>query len=962
MRLTSLVSAFFAILVLLASIGCDGDSEQSGSASSAGAGGPSSPQRSAAVAGTRPALPVAVRKVLESATGTVRPAGGRIALVGGIELLFPADAVDAEIPVTLRLLDGAALYPGPGDDRLVIECDAPIKQFRKQVEIRIPLIADVKPEQAQDLIVGRIDETTGSAMVYPARVEVADGRTHLVVSTDRFSGWILFGGKLYLGYKAIGAVGNVLDLAKYHLWDSIPASRDPIRIPIYSQGLSPECLAGSIQMATKAVDPHCGETWKILEAGRIKGGCPNLSAAWNSGLAQIAQERSGAAPTICWWDAVFDMRGTPLLGALNRYLRRAIGVRGHPIVFGSTALRDKDRPTFHAVVLVGYDANGNWWVVDPQVKNKDDMKPVKKTADELGLSGGIKNNFLTMELNAELKYHREIPFVTVNVPPRGVWFEGPAGIDKTVYVFDWDGRQPGGQAWIRKNSLDESDNPPPPVAGVIAGDMTRLSMMASSPGVGLEVINADPDAPRRAEVSMQIVNLETNKVVAPTGDTGPLQQSLTIPPHSRAYVKFSVDLKHLRGESRSDQRFRATVTALSDAVPGNASEGMLIDRASFEFVLAPEVLPVGYWVLKERRAADSKLYKDDDSDPQGKIVTTHKKVAEGKFEGTHTINGQIRLKGTRLMTQDGDFSNIEMDYMCTASGDLTWDALPDIIPTGATWSIGVTGSVTETCKPDHPAARYFVKSARRRAAVPTLFDPSGDGLGCWFDHAEYPVFAHTFAKEGFHAGTVMMLGHNKSVLRIGVNDNVSEDVKIAFKNVPDGTTQTSELFIVLLKGRTPAASVGEACIYEFKKTPPRELEAKLKAVLADPGYTAPPLPDFTRGATAAPSASPSSPQPSPGAGATRMLGLKHLPPALAAREEAVFEINVEKPPVSASYAWDFGEPSFKGKPCAWTDTNRCKYSYGKPGKYTITVTVRDKAKYAVVLDKKSWTVEVGPEK
>lgn len=99
-------------------------------------------------------------------------------------------------------------------------------------------------------------------------------------------------------------------------------------------------------------------------------------------------------------------------------------------------------------------------------------------------------------------------------------------------------------------------------------------------------------------------------------------------------------------------------------------------------------------------------------------------------------------------------------------------------------------------------------------------------------------------------------------------------------------------------------------------------------------------------------------------GKTRMVGLATAPKEPRAGMKVAFEIAVENPPAAASYSWSFGEKFYKGRPStsAWTETPRASSFYSKPGKYTVTVTVRNKRRYQDILDKKRWTVNVAPAK
>lgn len=75
-----------------------------------------------------------------------------------------------------------------------------------------------------------------------------------------------------------------------------------------------------------------------------------------------------------------------------------------------------------------------------------------------------------------------------------------------------------------------------------------------------------------------------------------------------------------------------------------------------------------------------------------------------------------------------------------------------------------------------------------------------------------------------------------------------------------------------------------------------------------------------------------------------------------------FYLVAENLPANPSFDWDFGEPYFRSGGYTsyqlWTDTPEATWYYAEAGDFTITVLVRDKDNYPVILDTLTWYVTV----
>jgi len=96
----------------------------------------------------------------------------------------------------------------------------------------------------------------------------------------------------------------------------------------------------------------------------------------------------------------------------------------------------------------------------------------------------------------------------------------------------------------------------------------------------------------------------------------------------------------------------------------------------------------------------------------------------------------------------------------------------------------------------------------------------------------------------------------------------------------------------------------------------------------------------------------------PSSGGGILTGLSYLPSSPVTGQDITFTVNTNNPPANPSYSWDMGEAFFDGQPVAWTGEPTFTYNYYNPGRYTVTVQLRDKDNYTTILDEKSWDVVV----
>jgi len=108
-----------------------------------------------------------------------------------------------------------------------------------------------------------------------------------------------------------------------------------------------------------------------------------------------------------------------------------------------------------------------------------------------------------------------------------------------------------------------------------------------------------------------------------------------------------------------------------------------------------------------------------------------------------------------------------------------------------------------------------------------------------------------------------------------------------------------------------------------------------------------------------PAAEPTPEEPTP---QTRLLELVIIPDPPSVGSDTQFYLVTENLPVNPSIEWDFGEPYFRSGGYTsyqlWTDVPEATWYYTESGDFTITVLVRDKDNYTVILDTLTWYVTV----
>lgn len=504
-------------LALLFVVGCS--SEQGPTAP----GGPDGPDTPTPTTPTDPPL---------THTSQVGSTGGRVGLADGTAAVFPPGAVQGTTQVTVARREVSSYLDGASaTGRTVIRFEAGVTSFAQDVEIRVPLPADLTPADSLHVTAGVIDDTTGAITVVHPSIQTLEGKPFVVVKTRHFSDWIfewLGGGK------------------------RPPASAGPLEIPYYNQGESGYCWATSLQMVTRAV--RHDETYTIPEiVGRMgidEGGITSISFRLSPTIAQIVKDRTGVRPTRQTWDWVNANQ-------MKEYLKREIGLERRPVALFATMWN-------HAVVVVGYD--GDTFILHDPASTRTEVGYEARPWSAIGGAMGVTDNFVT--LVAPVPFATTTSPVRVNVLPRAFRVSKPStGADdpSAVYHYRWDHGRTGGYAF-RHATSDEG-------VETLPGGVRTLSVDGD-----VQLSNASRSEP--AEVS---VWMDVTAMGAPTGvGHVSIQRTVTVGPNAVASFRpGDLPVDTFRYNRATPTEYLVSVSALVGATR--------VDRTSFRFSIDPVV-------------------------------------------------------------------------------------------------------------------------------------------------------------------------------------------------------------------------------------------------------------------------------------------------------------------------------------------------------------------------------------
>jgi hypothetical protein len=416
-----------------------------------------------------------------SAQQRIGPDGGTVRLPDGTRLVFPAGAVGEPVPVKLERLAPDARFQGEGLVWDLLECTAPVKEFREAVELRVPLPAEFAGENASSVLVGFLEESYNAIRAAIGKVERVGDHAELVLSTTHFTN-IVINRPRFPGRRT--KLGTVL------------------HVPWYGQGEAPGekvgyCYAAALQMICEAVNPAPAPDHTVYNVVGQVGASPAegfsaWDARWSEKIDPLIKARTGLKPesverTIWYGAKTLTLWQDGLAG----YLRSRIDL-GYPIYLNGYRSDDEENPGSkerkpHAVVVVGYSRNPStgaykYYVHDPTKLGRNPAYDLR-TPQQLGLDiWDITYPFATVALLTPCTATR---LETLNVPNDAFQLikRGPPA---RVYSFHWDHRTPQGYAWRLRGG-----------AGVTEGDVEAIpadvdELRVSPDKNAVPVVNAPP--------------------------------------------------------------------------------------------------------------------------------------------------------------------------------------------------------------------------------------------------------------------------------------------------------------------------------------------------------------------------------------------------------------------------------------------------------------------------------------
>lgn len=467
-------------------------------------------------------------KILESAKQKVEPSGGAVTLASGASVVIPAGALTAAGEVTVSSVDPSGYFDGSGNmQRMVLSCAAPVSQFAKEVEIRVPLPSGMTAADSARVFAGQLDAATGAVTVARRSIRMVEGKPVLVVPVTHFSDWVT---EWFTG--------------------PTPPSDKVLDIPYYGQGSSQFCWAASVQMVTQAASfDEDREIWNIIgRMGVDEGGITDFAFRMNSTLADLVKERTGVRPERMMWDYVNANQ------CLD-YLRQQIGNGGRPVALFNG-------PANHAVVVVGYDG-GDLLIHDPASTTSAGIGYARVSWQSIVSRMGVRDKLVTLAIPSPLDPNR--PGVTVNIMNGAFEMVKPKmGADdlSRLFRFGWDHRTAEGHAF-----LDTGGNTP---VESLPGHAKELKQAGD-----IEIVNSSRTESRTVSVWADISSIGAGS------SHFSCQKSLTLGPNSTGLFKMDpVPVDSFRYNARKPVEYRLSVSALVNSEK--------VDAAAITFTLDPE--------------------------------------------------------------------------------------------------------------------------------------------------------------------------------------------------------------------------------------------------------------------------------------------------------------------------------------------------------------------------------------
>jgi hypothetical protein len=612
-------------------------------------------------------------KTTETATKTIDAGGGRIGLSDGSCVVFPAGALDSAGEITLTRLEPAAFFRDDGLNRTVLRCSAPVSRFRSEVEIQMPLPADITEQDSSRIITGILNEDNGVVTCHKSAIKMIDSKPVAVITTNHFSTWMLY----------------------------VTAKKPPAailkNIPYYSQGMSPYCWAADLEIVLQTAKYKAGaQVTEVIgnmgvNEGVDESGVKARQVINSNEIANIVSARTGVQPERLLWDGYTS-------DECLSYIKYEIGVKNRPVAFFSMAWN-------HAAVIVGYE-NNRIYLHDTQLGGVPYY--YRPWSDFLEMMWSNLQQMATLAIPLDdLDPGR--PGVTVNLTNSAFEFTpAEASGDKTVYYrYLWDHTSKSGWSFKEITDKDKAGK----ALGVLPGKVKLLYPGSSTNGgAGIIIVNSTQDSkdiqllleinssgPGKTHYTLPVpVTLNPQTVNQPYGnqnkvvqvdefrdnDSKPVVYTMTVSALAggstadHASVQFSLDKEEVKIDSLTPERGTAgTAVSIRGSGLGTVRGSPAINNVTFNGTPATEVIA---WAdneiqVKVPNGASSGpvIVKRGtvDSNPQNFTVPSGQDTLAGSIdrppctalEGINvTFSGtwQVTSKGIELEYQDRDFVDI----------------------------------------------------------------------------------------------------------------------------------------------------------------------------------------------------------------------------------------------------------------------------------------------------------------
>jgi hypothetical protein len=475
----------------------------------------------------------AIGTVVDTVTAVIGTDGG---LIEGDDwqISFPVGAVADNTEFLVRQVD-AQDQLAPESEGLLLEVTAPVAEFDAPVEYRVWLPDQYSTEDSWAVMALLLDPETGAWQYETATIEMAGGRPQLVLETEHFSS------------RLFEWLSNLFE------YKFPPESAEPLEMPYYSQGVTPNCLSAVLQMgaqsATYRPESEVHGFMGALGPAFFGQGQGNPRLRWGYATGSYLTQQTGTAAKRIYW-----MKFQQQIQV--EYIQRQLAFQHRPVLLSSYTAG-------HALLLVGYPNRRSFYAHDPQQGTGKMYRTM--SLEKLGLD---ETGNLTIVIPKAPADNR--PLISVNLLDDSVNFEASTN---QYYSFRWDVDSTNGYL-IRANR----PMPKGKVVDVIPKDASTVT--AGRPSfTGIEVANAHRHGdPKTVALLIEVVGH------GPAKTHYEERRTLTLQPATRQRVNFdSFSVGEFRDPSPQATRYTFKVTASVD--------GKECDQASFDFVLEPEMPP-----------------------------------------------------------------------------------------------------------------------------------------------------------------------------------------------------------------------------------------------------------------------------------------------------------------------------------------------------------------------------------